>query len=272
MRAISYAHVYGEILLHGTISDLDGVPKSTWSYHLDGQDVTQEPEMSEKRFEYLWSALTTNRIFDRWRVSDPSQQLDPNLSHVIGIIWKEAGEQKSHMFMVPWDEDGPAFEEWLEALKAPVPDSAWDNCGDLHEAMSDAWARMNPLQWLRPDAPLLARKDDPEMKAAIAEAKRRWPEFLERWAKRTPDEQFSVKGVFRDGNEEELMWVHVSDIESGVIFGVLGNCPAYVTNVRQGNRVRLDLDDIIDFMHADGQKTFGGFTDAIVMRRLRERE
>jgi len=122
----------------------------------------------------------------------------------------------------------------------------------------------SPMMSFAPDSVSFNREDDPRMLAAIAKAKRRWPEFILHWGKRKPGHRFGVKRVFNDGHGDEVMWVIVESIENGRIVGTLNNEPSYVTSIQLGATVEFGVGDVVDFFYSDGQRTVGAFTDAVL--------
>ena len=109
--------------------------------------------------------------------------------------------------------------------------------------------------------------DDPEMKAAEAEARRRWPEFLAAFARRQPGQTFAVKVPIRDGDSIEFLWLTVLGVENDVISGKVDNEPVQLTNVKLGSRVRLKRQVLNDWLYTDGGKMVGGFTVKVLQAR-----
>jgi uncharacterized protein YegJ (DUF2314 family) len=56
------------------------------------------------------------------------------------------------------------------------------------------------------------------------------------------------------------MWITVSGIENGWIYGRLDNDPIELRTLRCGDRVRVRIADINDWLIIDGQSVIGGFT------------
>lgn len=103
--------------------------------------------------------------------------------------------------------------------------------------------------------------DDPRMTAVVAEARRRWPEFVEAFQKCTnPDKPFVIKARFTDGAHTEFMWVSVRKIEPEKIYGRLENAPVELVNVHEGDEVVVPLSDLNDWLCEIDGKTEGGFT------------
>jgi uncharacterized protein YegJ (DUF2314 family) len=114
-------------------------------------------------------------------------------------------------------------------------------------------------EWGEPPV-VLIEDDDPRLKAAVADARRRWPEFVKAFEQRQPSQTFAVKALFRDGEQGEWMWVDVSRIKDEMIEGKLGNKPASVPNVRESDQVTVKASEIGDWLYQDGERLVGGFS------------
>ncbi len=108
--------------------------------------------------------------------------------------------------------------------------------------------------------------DDPRMQAAVAEARERWAEFVAAFENRGTDERFSVKAPFKDDEHLEFMWVEVTAVEGNLILGTLGNEPVNVSNVKLGQRVRVQLDELNDWIFFRDEELHGGFTIKVFER------
>jgi len=114
-------------------------------------------------------------------------------------------------------------------------------------------------EWGQPPV-MLIEDDDPRLKAAVAEARERWPEFVQAFEKRQPSQTFAVKALFTDGEQGEWMWIDISSIKDGTIEGRVENKPASVHNVREGDRVSVKASEIGDWAYQAGEKLVGGFS------------
>jgi uncharacterized protein YegJ (DUF2314 family) len=108
---------------------------------------------------------------------------------------------------------------------------------------------------------------DVDMDEAMAEARRRWPEFVAAFAKRRPLQGFAVKVPFRENDQTEHMWVEVSQLDGETIHGKLANEPKMIANLRLSDSVIVDLADVNDWIYSDGKQMIGGFTSAVLERR-----
>jgi uncharacterized protein YegJ (DUF2314 family) len=105
-----------------------------------------------------------------------------------------------------------------------------------------------------------------EMQKAVAEARARWPEFAEAFQSRGMDDHYAAKFPFSDGENEEFMWISVEDIEGETLFGSLDNEPVQLKNVQAGDRVKVSLKDINDWMIMKDDEIKGGFTIKVLQK------
>jgi uncharacterized protein YegJ (DUF2314 family) len=105
----------------------------------------------------------------------------------------------------------------------------------------------------------------PLLEKAATEARRRWPEFVAAFEQRGPDQLFSVKSRFEDGEAVEFMWAEVTGIENGVIYGKLGNDPVDMPRLRLGSPVQVKVEEIQDWVYTKESEMVGGFSVKILM-------
>lgn len=111
--------------------------------------------------------------------------------------------------------------------------------------------------------------DDPRMKKAIAEARRRWPEFVAAFQTRQAGQRFSVKAPLRDGGKTEFIWIEVTGIGKDTIQGKLDNEPAEVKSMKIGDAVRVEVKTLNDWLYLSNGEMIGGFT-VKVMQQIME--
>ena len=102
--------------------------------------------------------------------------------------------------------------------------------------------------------------DDPLMLASVAEARRRWPEFVAEFEQRSPEQMFAMKAEFSEGETREFMWLQVTAIENDTIYGTLDSDPVHIKRVSAGSRVQVDVQSLNDWIFTKGKGTRGGFT------------
>jgi uncharacterized protein YegJ (DUF2314 family) len=100
------------------------------------------------------------------------------------------------------------------------------------------------------------------MQAAVAEAHQRWNEFVAGFEARSPDDNtpFAIKAPFGSDDNTEFMWVEVTGIENDVVYGLLKNEPADIPNLHEGDRVKVSVADINDWLAVIDGEPVGGFT------------
>src|SRR5262245_1788614 len=116
MHLIDYGHMRDGVLYHGTLSDLDGVPKATWTYEKAGKKVTEEQPIDLPTFRSLWNRVSNLEVFKRNRVRDPNRQVDPDRDHVISIAFGNTEKPTTAYFAIPAGETDPQFQHWLKSL------------------------------------------------------------------------------------------------------------------------------------------------------------
>jgi uncharacterized protein YegJ (DUF2314 family) len=114
--------------------------------------------------------------------------------------------------------------------------------------------------------------DHPAMRAAVAEAKQRWPEFVEAFRNPKPGQtNFAVKLPITDGRNTEFIWVAVTSLEGDEILGDLANRPVDLRFMKEGDRVRGKLEDLNDWAWLEGPEMVGGFTSKVLMEAQQRR-
>jgi uncharacterized protein YegJ (DUF2314 family) len=101
--------------------------------------------------------------------------------------------------------------------------------------------------------------DDPRMKAAVDEARRRWPEFVSAFSSRA-GEHFSIKAPVTVDDNTEFIWIEVDHIENNIVHGKLANDPVALGNLRCGDTVTVELADLNDWNYMLNEELKGGFT------------
>jgi uncharacterized protein YegJ (DUF2314 family) len=155
------------------------------------------------------------------------------------------------MRLIPWDE----------ALKPMLT-------GD------DPVANLGPIH---PPVVTIA-DDDPEMLVAVRQARSRWHLFVTAFEDHarcelppTVKEQFSIKAPVSVDNITEYIWVSVTAIENQIIYGRLANDPVSLNGRYQGDRVRVPVEQVNDWIYSDRGQRYGGFSVEILNELARQR-
>ena len=120
-----------------------------------------------------------------------------------------------------------------------------------------------------PDPIAEIKAGDPELKAAAVKARADLQAQRSHFAKGVPSgEHLSIKAPFREGEITEWMWVDVFSWKGDTFEGTLDNDPEQVTSFKAGQKVRVKLAEVADFIHvrADGSQS-GGYSVEIMKKR-----
>jgi len=112
--------------------------------------------------------------------------------------------------------------------------------------------------------------NDTEMNAAIQEAKKTLPLFIQAFQSPTPTQTwFAIKVAFPfgDSGSNEHMWVSKLSLSENQFEGILANEPVDIKDMHFGDRVTVDVQDISDWMIIDDGRLLGGFTIHVLRNR-----
>ena len=113
--------------------------------------------------------------------------------------------------------------------------------------------------------------DDPEMLAAVAEARERWPEFTHAFQNRAKGDPFFVKAPVESKGITEHIWIEVKDLDAETVHGTLGNEPVNLEGLKLGSRVGVPIADIGDWSFSTGEgKIQGLFSVKVVEKRMQQ--
>ncbi|MDG1875155.1 MAG: DUF2314 domain-containing protein [Mariniblastus sp.] len=136
------------------------------------------------------------------------------------------------------------------------------------KSVESALVGSNPLKNLSSaNAPVIPVEDNnPKMLAAVECARAKWPQFESAFEAFMRDEhrdesrKFSVKTQITYGGRTEYIWMIVTSIENQIIYGTLANQPVALGNLAAGDRVRVSVGQLSDWVYPDGGLMIGGFT------------
>lgn len=139
-------------------------------------------------------------------------------------------------------------------------------CNEFDLSLLDVLSSDDPLEVFDEPTfePIIEISDDnPKMAAAVAEAKSRWPEFVDAFAEREDldDDRYIVKAEFREGSNCEYMWISVRRITQTSIDGILMNDPHELIDTHRGAEVSVGFDRLNDWLFpGPAGEHVGGFT------------
>lgn len=115
--------------------------------------------------------------------------------------------------------------------------------------------------------------DDPDMAAAIAQARASLDDFLA--LSRTPPpgtDTFKLKVKITDGNATEHFWVIPFQRTETGFAGILANEPQSVHNVVIGQYIKFNRDDISDWGYTRNGHQVGSFTVCVMFKTMSKEE
>jgi uncharacterized protein YegJ (DUF2314 family) len=127
----------------------------------------------------------------------------------------------------------------------------------------------NPMSIFGDDAaniPIIqVEAGDAKVEKAMAEARKRWPQFVQAWSRLGPACEGLVKGRFAttEGGSEYI-WVEVSQAADTHATGTVMNRPANVDGLKQGDTVRVEFGEIVDWAYQDRGKPVGLFVERLL--------
>lgn len=116
---------------------------------------------------------------------------------------------------------------------------------------------------------VLIGERDPEMVAAIQQARAGLDEFLKLAEKAPADVSgLKLKVMIRDQNGAEHFWVSPFRTVEGKFEGILANEPRIVRSVRNGQRIVFAREEISDWGYVRNGRQVGSFTVCVMMKRV----
>jgi uncharacterized protein YegJ (DUF2314 family) len=116
-------------------------------------------------------------------------------------------------------------------------------------------------------------EDDPEMTAAIAQARATLPQFWDVFEKRERNEtDFLLKVGITDKGETEYFWLKDIERLHGMLMGTIDNEPEIVGTVKLGDRIEIPEADIVDWIYKRDGKIVGNRTVRALFKHMSPEE
>ncbi|MFO7904904.1 MAG: DUF2314 domain-containing protein, partial [Pirellulaceae bacterium] len=113
--------------------------------------------------------------------------------------------------------------------------------------------------------PIQVADDDPQMTAAIQQARANIDGFIAALSNPQPNQKaFSVKVAISDGDQTEHLWLVPVRFENGRFIGRINSEPQKVETVKFGEEIGVAKDKISDWIYAENRKMVGGFTARVL--------
>lgn len=120
------------------------------------------------------------------------------------------------------------------------------------------------------EVPVIPIDDDPRLRAAEDEARRRFSEFASAFDKKDGT-GFSIKTRITSHGNSEHIWVEVDRISDGKIEGRLGNDPVDLGDLKIGSKVEVEISQLKDWVFLRNQAPVGLFTVPVIQQMEHER-
>ena len=110
---------------------------------------------------------------------------------------------------------------------------------------------------------------DPDMAAAMQQARATLPEFLALAdAPRPSTSLFAVKvGIRADARHVEYFWIGSFTRANGRFSGKIDNEPELAKNVKLGDTITFGEDQIVDWLYLENDRMRGNYTACVLFRR-----
>lgn len=121
-----------------------------------------------------------------------------------------------------------------------------------------------------PDKMVMLEADDPELLAAAEKARGDLVRLRAHFAMGIPpDEELSIKARFTDEQGQvEWMWVDVVAFGKDSLEGTLANQPDVIKSLRDGQKVKVKLANVADYVHKDQSgELAGGYSIEVLKKR-----
>ncbi|MCL2321294.1 MAG: DUF2314 domain-containing protein [Oscillospiraceae bacterium] len=86
------------------------------------------------------------------------------------------------------------------------------------------------------------------------------------------DTNFSVKAKIRDSMIEENLWINNVRYDNFMFEGVLGNYPKSIKTVKYGDILKINIDDVIDWMFVENKRLIGGYSIRVARSLMNEQD
>ncbi len=115
--------------------------------------------------------------------------------------------------------------------------------------------------------------DDNEMNNAIKKANETLVQFDEALKSNNSNyKYFALKTRFTTVSGGEHIWLSKIVMKDNNYFGVIDNLPQSTTEVKIGDTIKIENNNISDWMYIDDKKLAGGYTIRLLRQRMNKEE
>jgi uncharacterized protein YegJ (DUF2314 family) len=115
--------------------------------------------------------------------------------------------------------------------------------------------------------------EDEEMNEAVNAAKGTIQLFEKAFLSKKYDEtSFVLKVRFATPKGFEHIWVNNIEMENNNYYGTVNSPPESTTEVKEGEKIKIDKNNITDWLYNDNGKLRGGYTIKVIRNRMTKEE
>jgi uncharacterized protein YegJ (DUF2314 family) len=115
--------------------------------------------------------------------------------------------------------------------------------------------------------------NDSEMNKAIATARSTLLIFDSAYKSNKYDTStFSLKVRFPTQTGAEHIWATSITLDDNDYYGLVDNLPELVTEIKEGQKIKINRDDISDWLYSDNGILRGGYTIRLIRNRMTKEE
>ncbi|UPT66648.1 MAG: DUF2314 domain-containing protein [Sphingobacteriales bacterium JAD_PAG50586_3] len=124
------------------------------------------------------------------------------------------------------------------------------------------------------DKVVRVQDEDIAINNAIAKAKSTLPLFDKALNSTNEDfTDFAIKAEYVEDDEHEHIWLNNISKAKGFYYGTINNTPESITYIKLGDRVKVNVNDISDWVYYDkNDKAVGGYTIRVFRSRMQPDE
>lgn len=83
---------------------------------------------------------------------------------------------------------------------------------------------------------------------------------------------FGLKKRFEENGIVEHIWIGNIKNVDGKFYGIVDNLPEKINNVKLGDTIEINKNEISDWMYLKNSKLYGGYTIRLLVKRMSENE
>jgi hypothetical protein len=108
----------GDESLHGTLSLIDGTPKSTWTSQAPRGKKTYDTAVTETQFRSTWDRIFRLAKLNDFAVKHPDTKMSFTDHYVIAVVYSFPGGQGQRNYLIPYDCKSEEVANWVAAIEA----------------------------------------------------------------------------------------------------------------------------------------------------------